>query len=261
MMRRAITALVLALALSAGMAAAAPPADTLKSDIAPDYRPASAEADYVRREAMIPMRDGVKLYAVILMKTGATHAPILLERTPYGADGAISASSQSLARIVSSADAPYLEDGYIRVWQDIRGRGRSQGVYVTNRPLSGPLNPTGIDHATDAYDTIDWLVKNLPEANGKVGVIGGSYDGFTALMATLSGHPALRAAVPINPMVDVWTGDDWYHNGAFRQIAQYPADHHGRAGARGPAANRHGRPLRPDVGDRLGRGLHAPVRA
>ncbi len=217
-MRARIAAIVLALGL-AGAAVAAPPADTLKSDIAPGYRPVSAQADYVRREAMIPMRDGVKLYAVILMKKGVAHAPILLERTPYGADGNISSSSQSLARIVSAADAPYLEDGYIRVWQDIRGRGRSEGVYVTNRPLSGPLNPTGIDHATDAYDTIDWLVKNLPESNGKVGVIGGSYDGFTALMATLSGHPALVAAAPINPMVDVWTGDDWYHNGAFRQIS------------------------------------------
>lgn len=212
---------VISLALALGFvqaAGAAPPADTLASDIAPDYRPALAEADYVRREAMVPMRDGVRLYTVILMKKGAAHAPILLERTPYGADGNIAGNSQSLARIVSAMDAPYLEDGYIRVWQDIRGRGRSGGVYVTNRPLAGPLNPTGIDHATDTYDTIDWLVHNLPEANGKVGVIGGSYAGFTTLMATLSGHPALRAAVPINPMVDVWTGDDWYHNGAFRQI-------------------------------------------
>jgi putative CocE/NonD family hydrolase len=217
-MRKGIVALALALGLACAAGVAAQPADTLKSDIAPGYRPASAEADYTRREAMIPMRDGVKLYAVILMKKGAAHAPILLERTPYGADGNIAPSSQTLARIVSPADAPYLEDGYIRVWQDIRGRGRSEGVYVTNRPLSGPLNPTGVDHATDAYDTIDWLVKNLPESNGRVGVIGGSYAGFTTLMATLSGHPALKAAVPINPMVDVWTGDDWYHNGAFRQI-------------------------------------------
>jgi putative CocE/NonD family hydrolase len=218
-MRIGIAMFALALGLAGTAGAWAQPVDTLKSDIAPDYRPASAETDYTRREAMIPMRDGVKLYTVILMKKDAVHAPILLERTPYGADGNIAQSSQTLARIVSLADAPYIEDGYIRVWQDIRGRGRSEGVYVTNRPLSGPLNPTSIDHATDAYDTIDWLVRNLPEGNGKVGVIGGSYDGFTALMATLSGHPALKAAVPINPMVDVWTGDDWYHNGAFRQIS------------------------------------------
>jgi uncharacterized protein len=197
---------------------AAPPRDTLPSDLAPAYRASTAEADYIRREAMIPMRDGVKLYTLIVMKKGVSHAPILLERTPYGADGNLAHGGQHLARLVPPADAAYVEDGYIRVWQDVRGRNRSEGVYATNRPLSGPLNPTGLDHATDAYDTIDWLVKNLPETNGKVGVIGGSYDGFTALMATLSGHPALKAAVPINPMVDVWMGDDWFHNGAFRQI-------------------------------------------
>ena len=207
----------MAAAFLAGAARAAPPVDTAVSDIASAYHPAVAEADYVRREAMVPMRDGVKLYTLIVMKKGAAHAPILLERTPYGADGMVSRGPR-LADVVPAADAPYVEDGYVRVWQDVRGRNRSEGVYVTNRPLSGPLNPTGIDHATDAYDTIDWLVKNTPEANGKVGVIGGSYDGFTALMATLSGHPALRAAVPINPMVDVWMGDDWFHNGAFRPI-------------------------------------------
>ena len=86
-----------------------------------------------------------------------------------------------------------------------------------NRPLSGPLNPTAVDHSTDACDTIDWLVKNVPESNGRVGSIGTSYDGFTALMSLVNPHPALKAAVPINPMVDVWKGDDWFHNGAFRQ--------------------------------------------
>jgi predicted acyl esterase len=87
------------------------------------------------------------------------------------------------------------------------------------RPLRGPLNPTNVDHSTDAYDTIDWLVKNVPESNGKVGVLGISYDGFTALMALFHPHPALRAAMPINPMVDGWMGDDWSHNGAFRQLS------------------------------------------
>ena len=86
-----------------------------------------------------------------------------------------------------------------------------------NRPLSGPLNPTAVDHSTDAYDTIDWLVKNVPESNGRVGTIGTSYDGFTTLMSLVNPHPALKASVPINPMVDVWKGDDWFHNGAFRQ--------------------------------------------
>ena len=99
----------------------------------------------------------------------------------------------------------------------MRGKYKSEGDYVMNRPLRGPLNPTEVDHSTDAYDTIDWLVKNVPESNGRVGTIGTSYDGFTALMSLVNPHPALKAAVPINPMVDVWKGDDWFHNGAFRQ--------------------------------------------
>ena len=86
-----------------------------------------------------------------------------------------------------------------------------------NRPLHGPLNPTPVDHATDTYDTIDWLVKNVPESNGKVGILGISYDGFLPLMALVNPHPALKVSVPMNPMVDGWMGDDWFHNGAFRQ--------------------------------------------
>ncbi len=107
--------------------------------------------------------------------------------------------------------------GYIRVIQDVRGKYGSEGDYVMNRPLHGPLNPTPVDHATDTYDTIDWLVKNLPESNGKVGILGISYDGFLPLMALVNPHPALKVSVPMNPMVDGWMGDDWFHNGAFRQ--------------------------------------------
>ena len=106
--------------------------------------------------------------------------------------------------------------GYIRVMQDVRGKHGSEGDYVMTRPLRGPLNPTAVDHSTDTYDTIDWLVKNIPESNGKVGILGISYDGFTSLMALVHPHPALRAAIPINAMVDGWKGDDWFHNGAFR---------------------------------------------
>ncbi|PZQ59449.1 MAG: glutaryl-7-ACA acylase, partial [Phenylobacterium zucineum] len=215
---RALALVALLAAAPALAAAQAPPADTLTSDIV-SYGARTAEADYVRREAMIPMRDGVKLYTLILMKTGTAKAPILLERTPYGADGKLQRlPSQKLGQLVPPEDAAYVEDGYIRVWQDVRGKGRSEGTYVANRPISGPLNPTGIDHATDAYDTVEWLVRNVPQANGNVGVIGGSYGGFTTLMATLGGHPALKAAVAINPMVDVWMGDDWFHHGAFRPI-------------------------------------------
>ena len=110
-----------------------------------------------------------------------------------------------------------VEGGYIRVVQDVRGKYGSEGDYVMNRPLHGPLNPTPVDHATDTYDTIDWLVKNVPEINGKVGILGISYDGFTPLMALVNPHPALKVSVPMNPMVDGWMGDDWFHNGAFRQ--------------------------------------------
>ena len=110
-----------------------------------------------------------------------------------------------------------VEGGYIRVVQDVRGKYGSEGDYVMNRPLHGPQNPTPVDHATDTYDTIDWLVKNVPETNGKVGILGISYDGFLPLMALVNPHPALKVSVPMNPMVDGWMGDDWFHNGAFRQ--------------------------------------------
>ena len=111
-----------------------------------------------------------------------------------------------------------VEGGYIRVVQDVRGKHGSEGDYVVNRPLRGPLNPTPVDHATDTYDTIDWLVKNVPESNGKVGILGISYNGFLPLMALVDPHPALKVSVPMNPMVDGWMGDDWFHYGAFRQL-------------------------------------------
>ncbi len=195
------------------------PADTLASDIVGDFKPPMEEQDYLEREVMIPMRDGIKLRAVIAMKKGVTQGPLLLERTPYGANSAAFRSGGGhLAARVSLLNRPFVEDGYILVWEDIRGRSKSEGTFVLNRPLTGPLNPTGIDEATDAFDTIDWLVKNVPESNRRVGVIGGSYDGALALSAALNGHPSLKAIVAINPMMDVWKGDDWFHNGAFRQI-------------------------------------------
>jgi len=177
--------------------------------------------DYTRRDVLIPMRDGVKLHAVILVQKGASHAPILLTRTPYNATELTShAQSSHLGPILwgyDNATEVVVEGGYIRVIEDIRGRYGSEGDYVMNRPLQGPLNPTKVDHATDTYDTIDWLVKNIPETNGKVGILGISYDGFLPLMALVNPHPALKVSVPMNPMVDGWMGDDWFHNGAFRQ--------------------------------------------
>jgi putative CocE/NonD family hydrolase len=114
-------------------------------------------------------------------------------------------------------DELFAADGYIRVYQDVRGKYGSEGEYVMTRPLRGPLNDSKVDHSTDAYDTIEWLVKNVPESNGRVGMVGSSYEGFTVVMALVNPHPALKAAVPESPMVDGWMGDDWFHYGAFRQ--------------------------------------------
>ena len=184
-------------------------------------QPATDGFDYVRREVMIPMRDGVKLHTVILVPKGAKGAPILLTRTPYDANALTThAHSAHLGPSLSGYDNAtevIVEGGYIRAVQDVRGKYGSEGDYVMNRPLHGPLNPTPVDHATDTYDTIDWLVKNIPESNGKVGILGISYDGFLPLMALVNPHPALKVSVPMNPMVDGWMGDDWFHNGAFRQ--------------------------------------------
>ena len=177
--------------------------------------------DHVRRDVMIPMRDGVKLHTVILVPKGAAHTPILLTRTPYNATALTTYSpSAHLATAIDGYDNALdviIGGGYIRVVQDIRGKYGSEGDYVMNRPLRGPQNPTNVDHATDTYDTVDWLVKNIPESNGKVGILGISYDGFLPLMALVNPHPALKVSVPMNPMVDGWMGDDWFHNGAFRQ--------------------------------------------
>jgi putative CocE/NonD family hydrolase len=188
-------------------------------DIPQRFAPPRSQFEYVRREVMIPMRDGVKLYAVLILPKGVGRYPIVLDRTPYSADKATSRGSFGPLpdNILSPLSAELVRAGYIVAFEDVRGKYKSGGDYVMNRPLKGPLNPTAVDHSTDAYDTIDWLVKYVPESNGRVGTIGTSYDGFTTLMSLVNPHPALKAAVPINPMVDVWKGDDWFHNGAFRQ--------------------------------------------
>jgi len=202
-------------AVAAGVRAQTPP---MQPDIPGTFTVPDAEADYNKRDVMIPMRDGVKLHAVILVPKGAKGAPIMLTRTPYNASRRAAASvSPHLLSTVPPGDSVFEGEGYIRVVEDIRGKHGSEGDYVMTRPLRGPLNATPVDHSTDAYDTIEWLVKNVPESNGKVGMIGSSYDGFTGLMALVNPHPALKVVVPINPMVDGWKGDDWFHNGAFRQ--------------------------------------------
>jgi putative CocE/NonD family hydrolase len=208
-----------ALALSFAPAAAQAPTPTMAPDIAKDFQWPTAAYDYVKRVEMVPMRDGTKLYTVMIIPKGAKDAPILLTRTPYNAKRAAQrALSPHAAATGQQVDEPFLADGYIRVYQDVRGKYGSEGDYVLNRPLRGPLNSTDVDHSTDAYDTIDWLVKNLKESNGRVGITGSSYPGFTSAMALINPHPALKAAVPQSPMVDGWMGDDWFQNGAFRMI-------------------------------------------
>ena len=192
------------------------PSETPQKFVRPTYG-----ADFDARDVMIAMRDGVKLHTVILVPKGANKAGMLLTRTPYDAKH-MTAHSPSLhlgSRLwgYDNAVETLIEGGYIRVVQDIRGKYGSDGDYVMNRPMRGPLNPTPVDESTDTYDTIDWLVKNVPESNGKVGILGISYDGFLALTPLINPHPALKVAVPMNPMVDGWRGDDWFHNGAFRQ--------------------------------------------
>src|SRR5580658_6775399 len=204
-------------------------AQTAASDKYPNYpsesptefKMPSKGFDYERRDVMIPMRDSVKLHTVILVPKGTSHSALLLTRTPYDATaltsyGPSSHLGPSLDGYDNATDV-IVEDGYIRVVQDIRGKYGSEGDNVMNRPLHGPQNPTPVDESTDTYDTIDWLIKNVPESNGKVGILGISYDGFLPLMALVHPHPALKVAVPMNPLVDGWMGDDWFHNGAFRQ--------------------------------------------
>ena len=201
--------------LSVGVQAQQQPA----GDIPAQFKPVDTANDYIKREVMIPMRDGTKLYTVIVIPKAATNAPIVLTRTPYNAKARANRSdSASMLATLPLADEIFVKGGYIRVYQDVRGKYGSEGDYVVTRPVIGPLNPTKVDHVTDAYDTIDWLVNkaNLPESNGKVGMLGSSYEGFTVVMALLNPHPALKVAAPESPMIDGWMGDDWFHYGAFR---------------------------------------------
>jgi putative CocE/NonD family hydrolase len=209
---------IFALALTASTAAIAQTYDERPAKlVTPDQG-----SNYTRRTVDIAMRDGVTLHTVILIPKAAKGAGILMTRTPYNAESMTRYHpSTDLGTAIDGYDsAPDVvsEGGYIRVFQDVRGKYGSKGIYMMNPPLHDTaLNPTKTDDSTDTYDTIDWLVKNLPESNGRVGVLGISYDGFLSLMPLINPHPALKVAVPMNPMVDGWMGDDCFHNGAFRQ--------------------------------------------
>src|SRR4051812_5563118 len=175
--------------------AAPPPVTPMTPDVVAKYDPILPEADYVKRVVMVPMRDGTKLYTVIVMKKGTSNGPILLSRTPYDAKSSTDrTASQSVVDILPVMYKEFVEDGYIIVHQDIRGLHNSDGQFVMNRPIVGPLNNSGIDESTDAYDAIDWLVKNVPESNGEIGTIGSSYLGVFALAAGNNPPPGPKAA-------------------------------------------------------------------
>ena len=195
------------------LSALAAVAVVVRAQEAPESSPPAGAKQYTRIEAMIPMRDGVKLHAVILRPKGSETGealPFLMERTPYGVD-------------VYTPDRPMLhkpelaESGYIFIYEDIRGRYKSEGQFVMNRAIVVHTTRNDVDETTDTRDTIDWLLKQVPNNSGKVGVLGISYPGFLAISAGIDAHPAVRAISPQAPMTDVWLGDDFFHNGAFRE--------------------------------------------
>lgn len=166
---------------------------------------------FKRTEMMIPMRDGTKLFTVVLAPENQTEPlPILMDRTPYGVKDWNSAR-------VNGGRPELVKDGYIFVFQDIRGREDSEGVFEMVRPPRDKKDPKSIDESTDTYDTIDYLIKNVPNNNARVGIYGVSYDGWLAGVALIEPHPALKTVSPQAPVSDLWMGDDFSHHGAFRQ--------------------------------------------
>jgi hypothetical protein len=175
----------------------------------PAQKTSSPGQEFDVREVMVPTRDGIKLHTLIYTPKQTTQPlPIIMNRTPYGIAG-------SASRLRGSAKE-LADDGYIFVFQDIRGRFGSEGTFVMQRPVRDRRDPRSIDEATDAYDTVEWLIANVPNNNGRVGQLGVSYDGWLTAMAMLEPHPALRAVSPQASPADMWLGDDFFHNGAFR---------------------------------------------
>ncbi|MBO0699867.1 MAG: CocE/NonD family hydrolase [Zavarzinella sp.] len=176
----------------------------------PLHAQAPADKRFDRTEAMVPMRDGVRLFTrVYVPKDAKEPLPILLLRTPYGIDGRAERQFRVYLRDL-------VEDGYIFAYQDIRGRHQSEGTFVMTRPPRDPADPKAIDEASDTQDTIDWLLKTVKNHNGRVGMLGISYDGWLTAVAMLDPHPALKAVSPQASPVDMFLGDDFHHNGAFR---------------------------------------------
>ncbi len=171
--------------------------------------PPDPPAGFNKIEQMVPMRDGVKLHTIIYAPKSHREAlPILFNRTPYGIDNIYRGFPGSLQELI--------EEGFIFAFQDIRGKFKSEGQFEMQRPPRGPGNPTAIDEGTDTYDTIDWLIKNVPHNNGRIGMFGTSYPGWLVVMAVIEPHPALKAVSELATPADMFLGDDFHHNGAFR---------------------------------------------
>ncbi len=172
-------------------------------------QPSDPPAGFNKIEQMVPMRDGVKLHTIIYApKSHRDPLPILFNRTPYGIDNIYRGFPGSLQELI--------EEVFIFAFQDIRGKFKSEGQFVMQRPPRGPGNSTSIDEGTDTYDTVDWMIKNVPHNNGRVGMFGTSYPGWLVVMAVIDPHPALKAVTELATPADMFLGDDFHHNGAFR---------------------------------------------
>jgi putative CocE/NonD family hydrolase len=172
-------------------------------------QPTDPPKGFDKIEQMVPMRDGVKLHTIVYApKSHHDPLPILFNRTPYGIDNIYRAFPGSLQELI--------DEGFIFAFQDIRGKFKSEGQFIMQRPPRGPLNSTPIDEGTDTYDTIDWMIKNVPHNNGRVGMFGTSYPGWLVVMAIIDPHPALKAVSEQATPADMFLGDDFHHNGAFR---------------------------------------------
>ncbi|MGN6402035.1 MAG: CocE/NonD family hydrolase [Flavisolibacter sp.] len=170
--------------------------------------------NYYKIERQIPMRDGAKLFTAIYIPKDTTEKhPILIRRTPYSV--APYGENNFPESFWNSYYRLYMRENYIMVMQDVRGKYMSEGDFIDVRPFNSNKTGTQIDEAGDTYDAVDWLVKNVPHNNGRVGVFGISYPGFYSTMAALSNHPAVKAVSPQAPVTDWFMGDDFHHNGAF----------------------------------------------
>jgi uncharacterized protein len=176
--------------------------------------PFDIRANYVKTEHMVPMRDGVKLFTIVYApKDQSQRYPFMLHRTPYGSPP----YGPDQYRPSLGPSAAFAREGFIFVYQDVRGKFRSEGEFVVMRPIKpAPLKPTDTDESTDTYDTIEWLVKNVANNNGRAGQWGISYPGSQTVWGMVNAHPALKASSPQAPAIDMFLGDDFHHNGAFR---------------------------------------------